>query len=66
MNKTLLSVVMLGIAVLLGSMAYTNVVNASVSSDNAACREKYLPDDPVGYRICIGGIGTPDPNHSGG
>jgi hypothetical protein len=50
---------MLGIAILLGSMAYVNVVYASIKSDNAACREQYLPDDPVGYRICVNGIGTP-------
>jgi hypothetical protein len=61
----LLGDTILGIVVLLESTIHMNVAHASVKSDNAACREKYLPDDPVGYQIYVGGIGTPDPNHSG-
>jgi len=58
MNKMLLSAVMLGIAVLLGSMAYVSVVNAS---DSDECKLKY-PNDEVGQRINCGEIGIPN-NH---
>jgi len=62
MNKMLLSAVMLGIAVLLGSMVYGNTVSAS-SQERRDCYDRYMPQDEVGYRICIGEIGTPNPDH---
>ena len=58
MNKVLLSAVMLGITVLLGSMAYVNVVYAN---DDEYCNNKYR-DDEVGKQICRGDIGIPN-NH---
>lgn len=61
MNKTLLlSAAMLGIAVLLGSIMYVN--DAYASSERKRCADQYLPQDPVGFNICTGDIGTPN-NH---
>ncbi|HEY7572338.1 MAG TPA: hypothetical protein VH796_13305 [Nitrososphaeraceae archaeon] len=67
MNKSVLVMLAMGtIAVILvGSMVYSSTVYAS-SQERRDCYNRYMPQDETGYRICIGEIGTPDPNHSGG
>jgi hypothetical protein len=63
MNRSVLVVLAMGTiaAILVGSMVYSNTVYANERRD---CYDKYMPQDEAGYRICIGEIGTPDPNHS--
>lgn len=58
-----MSAVMLGIAVLLGSMVYSNTVSAN-SQEWRDCYDRHMPQNETGYRICIGEIGTPNPDHA--
>jgi hypothetical protein len=60
MNKTIIlsAANILGFAVLLGSLSYSNAAYAN-QAERQACADKYLPDDQVGYRVCTGEQPTP-------